>query len=174
MYEELIPKLIEFAENKEKPSRFKHTQGVVEMSQELAERYGADKEKLLVAAWFHDTFKEAGNLQHGAVAADMLQKLYGVEDEEILNAVRYHTTGHPGMTLMEKILKISDALEPGRDFPGVDRLRDAIGDNINLSLLTLMKETKLYVEHIGGTFAEISVRTIAWLEELLESEKQSE
>ena len=49
---------------------------------------------------------------------------YGVTDLEVLDAIRYHTSGREGMTLMDKIVCLADYMEPGRDFPGVHKIRE--------------------------------------------------
>ena len=162
----LYHQLDEFVRSRLKPSRYAHTMGVVQMARELAERYGADVRSAEIAAVFHDAFREAGNLEHGDVAADYLRDVVGIHDEDIINAIRWHTTGRPGMSLLEKIIKIADNLEPGRVFPDVEKLREAIGDNVNITLITLMKHTKEYVLSVGGNYAEISNQAIEYLENL--------
>lgn len=154
-----------FVKGRLKPSRYAHTQGVVQMAGELAERYGADVKSARIAAVFHDAFREAGNLEHGDVAADYLRDVIGLHDEDIVNAVRWHTTGRPGMSLLEKIIKIADSLEPGRQYPHADEMRNAISDNVDITLLMLMKHTREYVLSIGGQYADISNQAINYLEE---------
>ncbi len=99
LYRNLRDQVQAYAERVEKPSRLAHTRGVVKMAKELALRYGADPQKAEIAAWFHDTSRSAGNLEHGPVAARVLETDFSVTDEEILNAVRWHTTGRRGMRL---------------------------------------------------------------------------
>ena len=65
------------------------------------------------------------NLAHSKIAAIIMKRDYGIEDEDIINAVSYHTTGRPGMSLLEKIIYIADAIEPNRNYPGVDALRES-------------------------------------------------
>ena len=59
--------------------------------------------------------KGSGSLLHSKAGAELAQSKYGVKDEDILNAIRYHTTGRPGMSLLEKIIFTADYIEPGRD-----------------------------------------------------------
>ena len=59
------------------------------------------------------------------MGAAFAQSLFGIDDREILDAVSYHTTGRSGMTTLEKIVFLADAIEPGRDYPGVEAIRDA-------------------------------------------------
>ena len=123
-----------------------HTEGVRRTAIALAEKYGADVEKAELAALFHDMYRGVSedvlnyyikhldldkkylnncNLAHSKIAAIIMKRDYGIEDEDIINAVSYHTTGRPGMSLLEKIIYIADAIEPNRNYPGVDALREA-------------------------------------------------
>ena len=123
-----------------------HTLGVRDTAVALALKYGADPSKAEIAALAHDlyrglrgeelnkTVKELGlsdkyldnpNLAHGKIAASMLRSRYGVDDEEILNAVSFHTTGRKDMGTLEKVVFLADAIEPGRDYPGVEAVREA-------------------------------------------------
>lgn len=99
-----------------KPSRVRHTLGVADTAVLLAACYGADPEKTKLAALLHDCGKEAGDaLGHGPAGAEIAREEYGVEDEEVLSAIRWHTTGKPAMTLLEQIIFTADFIEPSRD-----------------------------------------------------------
>lgn len=128
--------------------RWQHTLGVVDSAVQLAERFGADAGKARIAALLHDVAKawpvekqrqavlEEGDpagldaiqyekeLWHAHAGAWTARREFGVEDPDILNAIRYHTSGRVGMSQLEKIVCLADYIEPGRDFPGVDRLRE--------------------------------------------------
>lgn len=126
--------------------RFKHVLGVEEAAIALAEKYGASPEKASIAALTHDYAKERPDdefelvirrdgfdlallewnnaIWHGVVGADFVQRELGIDDEEILNAIRLHTTGAAEMTLLDKIIYVADYIEPGRDFPGVQEARE--------------------------------------------------
>ena len=69
-------------------------------------------------------------LWHGPVGAMIARKEFGVTDEDMLNAIRFHTTGRAGMSPLEKLIYIADMIEPGRDFPGVETLRELAEENI--------------------------------------------
>ncbi len=163
LYLDLVGKVREYARTHEKTSRFEHTCGVVKMAKQLAAQYGADVEKAEIAAWFHDVCRPAGNLEHGPAAAKLLTELYGVEDEDILNAIRYHTTGRPGMSLLEKVIKTADQLEEGRDYPGVEEMREYTKLPVDECVYRLMTHTRDYVHSIGAAFDPLSDRTIEWL-----------
>lgn len=119
-------------------NRYYHTQGVRFMSSALAMAHGADIQKAEVAGLLHDCAKclpdskkikicdkndieitrvERDNpfLLHSKVGAYIAAEKYGIDDEEILDAIRYHTTGRPGMRMLEQIVFIADYIEPRRN-----------------------------------------------------------
>ena len=104
MYEELKEKLLKYVKAHVKESRYRHTLGVVKTALELAEFYGVDKDKAEIAAIFHDACRDAGNLQHGPAAAELIEKEFDVKDKDIINAIKYHTTGRKGMLEVEKMI----------------------------------------------------------------------
>lgn len=127
--------------------RFKHVLGVEETAVALAERFGESPEKASIAALTHDYAKERSDeefqlaieqgdyenktellkydnaIWHGLVGADFVARELEIADEEILNAIRLHTTGAAEMTLLDKIIYVADYIEPGRIFPGVEDAR---------------------------------------------------
>lgn len=146
--------------------RRKHIYGVVETAKKLAEKYGSDPEKAETAALFHDMFRSTpveilnmfvrqlqldpvlmnnANLAHGPIAAVIMQRDYGIEDEDIINAVRYHTTGRENMSLLEKIIYLADAMEPGRAYPGVDQLRKIAEESLDQACLFSMERSINYI-----------------------------
>lgn len=120
------------------PKRFEHTLGVAYTAASLAVIYGADADDALTAGMLHDCAKcmdfqeqialcdknnillsamereENSRLLHAKTGSVLARVKYGVKDENILNAICYHTTGRPGMSLLEKIIYIADFIEPGR------------------------------------------------------------
>ncbi|WP_426447877.1 bis(5'-nucleosyl)-tetraphosphatase (symmetrical) YqeK [Paenibacillus sp. S-38] len=137
--------------------RWTHTLGVMETAVRLAERYGADPVKADLAAILHDVCKywrvdeqariirENGlpqdllaydkELWHAHAGAWVARTQYGVEDEEILDAIRYHTSGREKMTLLDKVVCLADYMEPGRDFPGVHNIRENAEHSLEKALL---------------------------------------
>jgi predicted HD superfamily hydrolase involved in NAD metabolism len=125
--------------------RWKHTLGVVDTAARLAELYGGDASKAELAALLHDyakawptdrqeqVIRERGlpqellrfdkELWHAHVGAWAVGEEHGIDDEEVLDAIRYHTSGRERMTLTDKIVCLADYIEPGRDFPGVNKIR---------------------------------------------------
>ena len=129
--------------------RKKHTFAVRDTAVKLAERYGADEKKAEIAALFHDIKRSASDLEHGKMAALVMERDYGIDDEDILNAVRYHTTGRPGMSLLEKIIFIADAIEPGRSYPGAEKIREAAFSDIDRACILSMENTIRYIKKTG-------------------------
>ncbi|MBM7569596.1 bis(5'-nucleosyl)-tetraphosphatase (symmetrical) YqeK [Aquibacillus albus] len=146
-----------------KKSRFEHTKRVVDTAIELADFYGEDTKKAELAAVFHDYCKYRDikemeqwirtedlpknllsfhqELWHAPVGALLAERELGIDDKDILGAIRWHTTGKAGMTKLEKIIFLADYIEPGRDFPGVDRVRDQAKINLNLACFLASKNT---------------------------------
>jgi len=128
-----------------KPARWEHTQGVLRTAERLAERHGVDPARARTAALLHDCgkawdrdhlkrrLKEAGAdaaeralpaLWHAPVGAWRARNDFGCRDAEILAAVRYHSTGAPGQSPLQKLLFVADYIEPGRPaWPELPALR---------------------------------------------------
>lgn len=162
--------IIAYIEKHLKPKRLKHTYAVAEEAVKLAERYGADPAKARTAALAHDMFRNADtqvmdayidryglskklrddpNLAHGKVAARALESDFGISDEDILNAVSYHTTGRKGMSLLEKIVFLADATEPGRDHDKVEETRRLAYEDLDRACLSALENTIGFLEENG-------------------------
>lgn len=149
--------------------RWHHTLGVVETAQVLARRFGADEDRARLAALLHDCAKpyhgqealdlmskyhvkldpfsqNALKLWHGPLGAALAQHVYGVDDPEILNAIRIHTLGAAHMTKLEKIIKLADLIEPNRTYDGVERLRKIAETDLDGALLAAMEQTMGYLK----------------------------
>lgn len=153
--------------------RFNHTVNVRNLAVELAQQYGADTKKAAVAALLHDTAKElpreemlqiirdnaiiSDNAEarpepvwHGICAAILAETKWGVKDEEILSAIRCHTTGKENMSLLDKIIYLADMTSAERNYPEVDYLRrrekedieKAIAEALQMSLDWLAQSGK--------------------------------
>lgn len=155
-----------------KHKRIPHVLGTEQEAIRLAERYGADVEKARVAALLHDCTKKLDmesqlalcdhygieldeleqvslKLLHSKTGAALARDVFGV-DEEIYNAIWWHTTGHAGMTLLEKIIYLADYIEPSRDFPGVDKLRSVCYKDLNEGLLLGLEMTIREMTDMGN------------------------
>ena len=101
--------------------------------------------------------KGSGSLLHSKAGAELAQSKYGVKDEDILNAIRYHTTGRPGMSLLEKIIFTADYIEPGRDSaPNLPVVRKLAFESIDDCVLQILRDTLSY---LGTTGAEVDPMT---------------
>lgn len=137
--------------------RFYHSCMVSDEAVKLAEKYGADKTKAQFAGLVHDIEKDtptaeqlatiakydiklseveksAPKLLHAIAGYAVLKNEYGVSDEDILNAVRYHTTARAGMSILEKIIYLADFISADRDYEGVDKLRKAVYQSLDCAM----------------------------------------
>ncbi len=143
--------------------RVPHALGVVQEAEQLAVRWGADPEQARRAAILHDVTKalrgaeqlqlsqaygivntpfdrDHPSLLHAITGAHAAGALFG-ESPEVCGAVRWHTTGRPGMTKLEKIIYLADMTEPGRSFAGLDEIRLAARQDLNLALTLAMQSS---------------------------------
>lgn len=152
--------------------RYEHTLGVAFTAASLAMRYGADVKQAQVAGLLHDCAKcmtneerlsickknklevtpvEKANpfLLHAKVGAFLAKEKYGIQDEEILSAVRCHTTGRPNMTLLEKIVFTADYIEPSRKTaPNLDEVRTMAFQNLDIALCKILSDTLNYLDTV--------------------------
>ena len=129
------------------PDRLYHSLNVADEAKKLAKHYGADEQKAFTAGLLHDILKNTPDSEllqyferngimlteterasrktwHAMAGADFLRRELHVTDEDILSAVRWHTTGRAGMTLLDKVLFVADFISADRDYPGVERMRE--------------------------------------------------
>ncbi len=152
----------------EKPSRRQHSLRVAEVAAGRAYSLGISERAATVAALFHDCAKSveegAGLLKdfvcesgvpaavvHQFSGAYLAERFFGVTDGEILNAIRYHTSGRAGMSGLEKLIFLADMIEPDRDFAGVEELRSAFyaGKDLDECLRMALERTIAHLEKKG-------------------------
>lgn len=144
--------------------RYKHSLGVCEEAVKLAKLHGADAEKAYIAGLLHDCAKgfnldeqlelcekygveiDAVTLLckpviHAPLGAKIAEAEYGINDNEILEAIRCHTVAKEKMSLLDKIIYVADMIEPSRDFDGVDKLRKAAYKNIDEAFVTGLRSS---------------------------------
>ena len=144
--------------------RYLHSIGVCETAVKMAKCYGADENKAYIAGRLHDCAKGLKNEEqikmcneygivldeitraclpviHAPLGAEVAKAEYGIEDEEILRAIRLHTTGAPEMTILDKIIYIADMIEPTRSYNGVEELREAAFKNLDEAMLKALQFT---------------------------------
>jgi predicted HD superfamily hydrolase involved in NAD metabolism len=147
--------------------RFQHTLGVTDTAIILAKQYGVDEKKAELAAIFHDyakfrpkdemreiivtqgmpkdLLKYNTELWHAPVGAYLAEHEAGITDQEVLGAIRYHTSGRTGMTTLEKVIYLADYIEPGRHFPGVEEVRELAKLNLNTALIKAVQNTIIFL-----------------------------
>ena len=154
--------------------RYTHSVNVSKEAVKLAKRYGADEEKAAVAGILHDITKEmpkeeqlqiildsgiilddiqknAPKLWHGLSGSLYIKKYIGIDDEDILNAICYHTTGRAGMSLLEKIIFVADFTSEERTYKGVATMRKKSRKSLEDAMLYGFK----------FTFSDLSSRELA-------------
>ena len=158
-----------------KPSRRKHTLGVALTAAKYATKYKLPERKVILAAALHDVAKNmpltapelAGFALQEEVPAPVLHQYagayvaehsLGIDDEDVLNAVRYHTSGRPNMSDLEKLIFLSDMLEPGRDFKGIEKLRRALENDLNECMYLSLKHELKYLKRGGGTIYPLTFK----------------
>ena len=167
-FEELYAKLDAYVKEHVDEYRYKHTQGVVKAIEGYAAKYGADVKKAKIAAVFHDACKgQKLGLEHGKAAAKIIKEQFGVEDEEIINAIANHTVGRVGMSLLEKVIKLADLLEENRTYEDCPKIREyeKTEHDINKVYLVLAKRQKEIILSKGLYYDTTNDDVIAWLEE---------
>ena len=104
--------------------------------------------------------RNSASLLHSKAGAVLAESRYGVSDEDILNAIRYHTTGRPGMSLLEKIIFVADYIEPGRDSaPNLPVVRKLAYESIDDCVLQILKDTLLYLATTGADVDPMTQKT---------------
>ena len=163
-----------------RPARFRHSRDVSRTAVRLAERWGVDIEQARIAGILHDCARslkgeallsavgefgmKPGSIElaqpallHAPLGALLAQKRFGVDDPEILQAICRHTTGAANMSALDKIIYLADYIEPGRNFPGVEKIREMAFANLDEALLEAYNRSILYVVAGGGLLHPDSV-----------------
>ncbi|PWG01024.1 bis(5'-nucleosyl)-tetraphosphatase (symmetrical) YqeK [Levilactobacillus bambusae] len=170
-HEHLTPytreELVEKIHTQLKKPRFEHVLRVEQVAMELAKENDADVERASIAGLCHDYAKQRpdadfitaikayhmdpdllnyGNaIWHGLVGAELVRRELLIDDEEILNAIRYHTTGAPYMTTLEQIIYMADYIDPKRDFDGVEQARQLSHEDLPKAVAYQTKRTLAYL-----------------------------
>jgi len=151
-----------------KQGRYMHSVRTMNEAVALAEHYGEDRKKAAVAGLLHDCAKDLTDdetleycrangiylseveknqvfLVHGEVGAIIAREKYGVEDESILSAIKYHTTGCANMSMLDKIIFLADYIEPGRTHSEVQITRELAYKDLNMALISAFDSTIKFV-----------------------------
>lgn len=145
--QDMEPQFLEIIRKRETDYRFLHSLEVAKSAEQLAKRYGADADKARVAGILHDVLKDVSSVEqlqifedfdillddvekaaqklwHAKAGAVFLEHILHIEDKELVDAVRYHTTARAGMSLLEKVLYVADFISADRTYPDVDVMRE--------------------------------------------------
>jgi len=158
---------IVFVQSQVKPERWQHIYGVRKLARQLALAHGLDPERAERAALWHDVARDYSPerllelarqfgleldedwlavpmLLHGPVGAGMAAA-QGVNEREVLEAIARHTLGHPEATPLDMLLFVVDMIEPGRDYPGVEKLRQLAAQDLEQAYLAGLDHTLSYL-----------------------------
>lgn len=164
--------------------RYTHTLGVEETARQMALLFGEDAQKAALAGLLHDcakcmnlsqmvkaakgvpldpVMKDSKALMHAVAGMCVAKNVYGVDDEQVLSAIRWHTTGHAGMTNLEKIIYLADMIEPSRKpYPGLEQIRSLCWKDLNEAMHMALK---MSLEHVLAQGKTLHPDTMAALEE---------
>lgn len=163
MYIEKLKKNLEYFN----PKVYIHCIQTMNEAEKLAHHYGSDIEKAKIAGLLHDCGKKMtkgnDNLTHSKVGAEIANEVFDVHDEEILNSIKYHTTGRENMTLLDKIIFTADKIEPGRKYEGVDEIRKVAYTNIDEAIIMSLESTIEYVKMRKLELDNDSITTLKFL-----------
>lgn len=174
-----------------KDSRYLHSIGVEEVCHDLAFLHGFNTNKAITAGLLHDCAKYLTDqelleecekndlpvreverhcpfLLHAKLGAFLARTRYGIQDEDILSAITYHTTGRPAMTMLEKIVFTADYIEPSRKpLPRVSEIRKTALTNMDLAVYMTAENVLNYLKSQGSEIDTLTVDTLEYYKRLL-------
>ena len=167
------------------PNRINHVLGCRDTAVELAKRWGADETDAARAGILHDITKALdGPLQltlcreygtildefgckypktlHALTGSLVADRIFG-ENETVVSAICHHTTGKADMSLLEKIIYVADYMEPCRNFPGVEKLRELAFSDIDAALKLGLEMTLEHLKNLGDEVSPASREALEFL-----------
>ena len=191
-YHEFRDQILKVLERVLKPKRLTHTLGVETTAIALARLYHVSDTEASIAALLHDIAKNMDQeileslvlhspygellspidkypqLLHAFAGAEWILEKYPQVSEEIVNAVRFHTTGRPYMGTLEKIIFVSDYIEPGRKpFPGLETAREATFKDLDQGVSIVLKQTLEYLKAQNQESHILTSQTYAYMQEFM-------
>lgn len=145
--------------------RLVHTASVVETAVRKARETGISESKIVLAALLHDCakyldvkdfkdFKIDSNVPekvvHAFLGEHVARTVLGVEDEEVLDAIKFHTTAKPNMSTLAKLIFVADMVEEGRNYEGVSGLRELFKGDLDFCFKECLKEEMIHLQKRGG------------------------
>ncbi len=181
----LLERAQDLARGRLSAERYGHTLRVAQTAERLARLHGLDPRRARLAGLLHDAAREMPperllelaerwgvpvgpferrnpKLLHGPVAAELVRRELGLSDEEVLRAIREHTTGSPGMGPLSLALYVADKIEPGRDYPSVKKLRELARADLREAALEALRRAVAYNERRGR---KTHPQSLEWLRE---------
>ncbi len=192
---EIILNLRNELRGKLSPQRYEHTISVSFICMALAMKYDSDLDQAELAGLLHDCAKYLGDgeiikkcqkhgieltdderkapaVLHAKYGAWLAQYKYGIEDSEILDAIRWHTTGRPDMSLLEKIVFIADYIEPRRDKAGdLPVVRSMAFIDLDECVYLILKSTLEYLRGKKCFVDSMSMEAYAYYERIHREKK---
>lgn len=189
MNREELREIREKLKNHLSPKRYEHSIGVEYTAAALAMCYGKDMIQAQLAGILHDCAKnipheeliklckKAGieldqeqlhspQILHAVYGPYMAKKEFGIEDEEVLSAIRWHTTGGSDMSVLDQIIYVADYIEPGRKYiEGMDEIRKTAFRDLPLSVYKITQNTIDYLQKKGQYIDKMTLDCLYWLEE---------
>ncbi|PKM55946.1 MAG: phosphodiesterase [Firmicutes bacterium HGW-Firmicutes-3] len=183
-------KITQKLKKKLSPKRYEHTLSATKVAYELGKAHHYNPSKAALAGLLHDCAKHYSNkkllrlcdryhiskskaeevnsdLLHAKVGAFIAKEKYHVEDPDILNAIAYHTTGRPSMSTLEKIVYISDYIEPGRKHGGrLELIRRVAYQDLDKAMLYILEDTLEYLYHRKATIDPVTKDTYNYYKKL--------
>jgi predicted HD superfamily hydrolase involved in NAD metabolism len=178
----------DFARGRLSDKRYGHTVRVADTAESLARKHGLDPDRTRLAALLHDAAREtepkeflrlanewdlpvgeperqSPKLLHGPVAAELARRELGVEDEEVLSAIRAHTVGRAVMEPIALALYVADKIEPARDYPSVHKIRALASKDLCEAAAESLRRAIDHNEGRGKSIHPASREMLEWLEE---------
>lgn len=164
-------KALAYVQSQLDKDRYEHTLRVADVAVQLAQINNVSKSKAELAAIFHDYAKNRNTnelkrwiknsylpkdllsyddeLWHGPVGSILVEHECGITDRDILNAIRYHTTGHVNMNHLALITFVADYIEPARNFPGIAEVREIATIDLSQAAKLALRNTIHYLLEKG-------------------------
>jgi predicted HD superfamily hydrolase involved in NAD metabolism len=185
--EELLERAQTLARKQLSDGRYAHTLRVADTAERLARLHGTDPYRTRLAALLHDAAREVGadealgiagrwgvpvgeperespKLLHGPIAAELARRELGITDEEILEAVRVHTVAAPEIGPIALAVYVADKIEPARDYPSADHLRELAQRDLRSAAAETLKRVRAHNDARGRSTHPSSLAALQYLE----------
>lgn len=161
--------------------RYIHSLNVADLAEKYASIYGANSKKAYLAGLVHDCAREYSLekllllskefgivfsdieknvpvLIHPLVGAEIAKKEFNIDDKEILNAIKIHTTGSCNMSVLDKVVYLADCLEPTKKYKGIEKIREVALIDLNLATLMAMNSSIEYIIYKNNLLHPLTIK----------------